>query len=291
MIYKRRDFLKVASAATAGLTLSSITANAISEDIFLCKKKLKTFGLQLYTLRDDLPKDPAGVLTQVASFGYKQIEGYDGPQGMFWNMGNKGFAKFIEDLGMKMHSVHTDVYKEFEKKVDETVAIGLDYIIYNWEGPKKTIDDYRRMADDFNKKGEYCKQHGIRFAFHNHDYTFIKQNGEFGQDVLLKNTDPALVYFEMDMYWVFTAGQNPIEWMDRYPNRFFLCHVKDRTKNSTENADTCTLGTGMIDYPTILKEARKRGMKYFIVEQERYDGTTPLACIKDNAAYMKRLKI
>ncbi len=116
-------------------------------------------------------------------------------------------------------------------------------------------------------------------------------DGQFPQDIMMANTDPALVDFEMDMYWVITGGQDPIAWIKKYPKRFRLCHVKDRMKGATETGASCVLGEGSIDYPSILKEAKTLGMEYFIVEQERYDGTTPLKAAEADAAYMKKLKV
>jgi sugar phosphate isomerase/epimerase len=108
---------------------------------------------------------------------------------------------------------------------------------------------------------------------------------------MMDNTDPALVDFEMDIYWVVTAGQDPVEWFKKYPNRFRLCHVKDRMKNTKEHDASCILGQGMIDYPKILKKASKNGLQYYIVEQERYDNSTQLDSAKADAAYMQGLKI
>jgi sugar phosphate isomerase/epimerase len=95
----------------------------------------------------------------------------------------------------------------------------------------------------------------------------------------------------MDIYWVVTGNQDPITWLKKYPNRFKLGHVKDRIKNATERDASCILGTGSIDYPAIVKVAKQKGMHYFIVEQERYDGSTPLKSAEADAAYMKTLKI
>ncbi|MBK5270209.1 MAG: sugar phosphate isomerase/epimerase, partial [Bacteroidia bacterium] len=180
---------------------------------------------------------------------------------------------------------------DFEKKVADAAAIGMKYIIYPYEGPNKTIDDYKKLTDDFNKKGETCKKNGIRFAFHNHNFSFTAINGVFPQDILMQNTDPSLVDFEMDMYWVVTPGQDPVAWLKKYPNRFPLVHVKDRTKGATENADTCILGDGSINYPSILKQAKKLGVQYYIVEQEKYANTTPIDSAKADAEYMKKIRI
>lgn len=290
MNYKRRDFLRLSGNFALGLAIAPAACKLMSKEEEEAAKVLSKYGLQLYTLRDDLPKDPKGVLQQVASFGYKQIEGYEGPQGLFWGMTNLEFKKYMDALGMEFISSHCDIDKDFEKKAAEAAAIGMKYLICPYKGAQKTLDDYKKIADDFNVKGEICKKNGIRFAYHNHDYTFKQLEGQLPQDVLMKGTDPALVDFEMDIYWVVTAGQDPEEWLKKYKNRFRACHVKDRTKNATEAADSCTLGTGSIDFAKILKTAKKTGMQYYIVEQEKYAGTTPLQATKDNAEYMKKLK-
>jgi len=291
MNYKRRDFLRIGGNFALGIAIAPMACKLMSKEDEEAAKVLKKFGLQLYTLRDDLPKDPKGVLKQIASFGYKQIEGYEGPQGLFWGMSNTEFKKYMDDLGMEFISSHCDINKDFERKAAEAAAIGMKYLICPYKGAQKSLDDYKKIADEFNAKGEICKKNGIRFAYHNHDYTFKQQEGQYPQDVLMNGTDPALVDYEMDIYWVVTAGQDPETWLKKYGKRFTACHVKDRAKNATDAADTCTLGTGIIDYSKILKTAKKTGMQYYIVEQEKYAGTTPLQSTKDNAEYMKKLKI
>jgi sugar phosphate isomerase/epimerase len=290
MNYKRRDFLRLSGNFALGLAIAPMACKLMSKEEEEAFKTLSKFGLQLYTLRDDLPKDPKGVLKQVSSFGYKQIEGYEGAQGLFWGMSNTDFKKYMDDLGMDFISSHCDINKDFERKAAEAAAIGMKYLICPYKGPQKTLDDYKKIAADFNVKGEICKKNGIRFAYHNHDYTFKQVEGQFPQDVLMNGTDASLVDYEMDIYWVVTAGQDPEAWLKKYGKRFRACHVKDRAKNATDAADTCTLGQGTIDFAKILKTAKKTGMQYYIVEQEKYAGTTPLQATKDNAEYMKKLK-
>lgn len=283
MTYKRREFLKLGGAFAAGLVVLPTACKMATESG-------NKFGLQLYSLRDVLPADPKGVLKQVASFGYNQIEGYEGQQGLFWGMGNKDFKKYTEDLGLDFVASHCNIDDNFEQKAEQAAEIGMKYLICPYRS-QSSLDEYKRTAELFNEKGEICKKNGIRFAYHNHEYGFIPVEGELPQDVYMQNTDADLVDFEMDMYWVVTAGQKPEAWFKKYPNRFKLGHVKDRMKNATERDATCTLGTGIIDYPPILKSAKEYGMDYFIVEQERYDGTTPIESAKDDAAYMKSLDI
>ena len=292
MEYDRRKFIKITGGVTTGLALSSITGMSLLSSCKNGPESLTSFGLQLYSLRDDMPKDPKGVLKQVASFGYKQVESYQHDQlGMFWGMSNTDFKKYMDELGMTIIASHCDINQDFEKKAAEAAAIGMKYLICPYKGPQKSIDDFKRFADDFNQRGEVCKKNGIRFAYHNHDYSFKPIDGQVPQDVMMTNTDPSLVDFEMDMYWVVTAGQDPVAWMKKYSKRFRLCHVKDRMKGATETGASCVLGQGSIDYPSILKEAKAQGMEYFVVEQERYDGTTPAKAAEDDAAYMKKLII
>ena len=288
---KRKDFLKMSGGlALTGLASNNIFATLANDEE---AKKLKTFGLQLYTLRADFPKDPKAVLKQVADFGYKQVESFEGPKGIFWGMTNTEFKSYLDSIGLTIVASHCDINKDFEKKAGEAAAIDMKYLICPWKGPQKDLDAFKKFADEFNQKGEICKKNGIRFAYHNHDYSFINMNGEMGQDIMMKNTDPGLVDFELDMYWVVAGGQDIETWLKKYPNRFRLCHVKDRKKNAalTDKDASCIVGTGSIDFAKILKTAKQNGMKYFIIEQERYDDTTPLKAVEANAAYMKGLKI
>lgn len=290
----RRKFLKQTAGIGSGLAIASVLGTSLFDnDFFEERKKLKAFGLQLYTLRDDLPKDPKGVLQQVASFGYKQIESYEGKDGMFWGMGHTGFKKYMDDLGMTIISSHCDIEKDFEKKAAEAAAIGMKYLICPWKGPQKSIDDYKKFADQFNQKGEICKKNGIRFAYHNHDYSFKAMNGQIPQDVMMAGTDASLVDFEMDMYWVATAGEDIEAWLKKYKNRFRLCHVKDRSKSpvADNGKNSVDVGTGVLDFAKILKTAKANGMEYYIVEQEAYPGGSPLNASKVCAEYMKKVKI
>ena len=292
MSYNRRKFIKTSGSITSGLMLANMSGLSLLD---ACNKpgKIGDFGIQLYTLRDDMPKDPKGVLKKIAGFGYKQIESYEGPNGMFWGMSNIDFKKYMDDLGMKIVASHADINKDFEKKAAEASAIGMKYLICPWLGPQKSMDDYKKAADNFNKKGEICKSTGIRFAYHNHDYSFKPIEGQLPQDVMMNNTDASLVDFELDMYWVATAGEDIEAWLKKYKNRFRLCHVKDRSKTpGTNNSqNSVDLGTGSINWPSVLKTAKENGMKHFIVEQEYYAGTTPLKAVEVNAGYMKSLKI
>ena len=290
MNYNRRSFLKMAGGISSGIAFGSVPAFSLLSACNDNAEATRPFGIQLYTLRDDMPKDPQGVLKKVASFGYNQIESYEGAQGIFWGMGNKGFKKFMDELGMKMVSSHCDINKNFEQTAAEAAEIGVKYLLCPWIGPQNTLDDYKKYAAEFNKRGEICKKNGIRFGYHNHDYSFLPKEGQYPQDIMMNETDPSLVDFEMDIYWVVTANQDPETWLKKYKNRFKLSHVKDRMKNTDEGGASCDLGKGKIDFAKVLKTARENGMEYFITEQERYDGSTPLKSVEANANYMRNLK-
>ena len=284
----RREFLATSGKMAGGITLASLLSQNSWAGV-----APTPFGIQLYTLRDIIEKDVVGTLKQLSKFGYKEIESYEGPKGMFWGMTAKEFKKIMDDLGMKLISSHADIFTNFDRKVEDAVSIGMKYLICPWLGPQNSMDDFRHYADQFNDKAAICVKHGIGFAYHNHDYSFKPLNDKLPQDILLSNTDPKIVDFEMDIYWVVNAGQDPIEWMKKYPNRFKLCHVKDRSKISIEDGSypSVNLGTGNINLRKILNEGKKYGLKKFIVEQEAYLNETPMDAAKAAAQYMKKLVI
>lgn len=280
--------MKTGGLLASGLAFSAKSLQALTLDNTVITKNI---GLQLYSLRDDLPKDPKGILKQVAAFGYNQVESFEGAQGMFWGMGNTGFKKYMDQLGMSIVSSHCDINKNFEKKAAEAGEIGMKYLICPYAGAQKTLDDYKKLADKFNACGDICKANGLRLAYHNHGYTFIPVDGIYPQDILMENTNADTVDFEMDMYWVVTAGADVAAWLEKYPHRFKLCHVKDREKGAApDNHDaSCDLGKGSIDYGKILPVAKKQGVFYYIVEQEKYAGSTPLKGAKAGASHMQKL--
>lgn len=295
MSYKRRDFIK---NAAAGLAVTAISGNLMScSSSKNATGNLGKFGLQLYTLRDVLAGDPKGILKQVADMGYKQIEGYeDGKMGIYWGMTNVEFKNYMDQLGMQMVSTHCDINTDFERKAAEAAAIGMKYLIAPSlpNEDKMDKDAYKRAADLFNEKGRVCKNAGLRFAFHNHDQAMRQRDSGFiGEEVLLGNTDPSLVDYEMDIYWVVTGGQDPIEWLKKYPNRFRLCHIKDRAAGAplSDHDASVDVGKGGIDFKKILAVAKNNGIEYYIVEQEKYVNTTPLEAARTDAEYLKKLRI
>lgn len=289
---KRRTFLQTAGILTAGALLAPQWACSTAKMVGAGKGSLDKFGIQLYTLRDVIPADPKGTLAKVASFGYNQIEGYEGDQGMFWGMKNTEFKSYLDGIGLNMVSSHVNINENFEEKAAQAAEIGMKYLICPYVGPQKSMDEWKKVTDKFNTCGDICKKNGIRFAYHNHAYTFKSFSGMIPHDFVMENTNPDTVDHEMDIYWVVTGGADPIEYLKKYPNRFRLCHVKDRSKTAAadEHSASVNLGTGKIDFPKILNVAKQNGMEYFILEQEKYENSTPLKSAQVGADYLKKLQ-
>lgn len=285
MKQSRRSFLKTSGMLASGLAIGSIP---FLKSCTAAEAEYAPFGLQLYTLRDVIGDDPEGIITQVAEAGYKQIESYEGRQGMFWGMGNTGFKQFMDDLGVEMISTHANVFQNYEQKVEDLAAIGVPNIVSPWIGPQETIDDFKSYAEQFNRMGEIARDAGLRFSYHNHAYTFEELEGQLPQDILMSETDPELVDFQMDIFWVVAAGHDPNEWFRKYPGRFTSTHVKDYQEFDGER-ESVILGNGTIDFANVLQVAEENGVTWNIVEQEQYRDTTPVDAIIANAAYMKEL--
>lgn len=303
MNHQRRNFLRTAGLLGTGALIlpqwacsgsggqeSSDAASSATAEAVL-SPSLTDFGIQLYTLRDLLPDDPKGMIKNLASYGYTQIEGYEGPQGMFWNMPHTDFKSYLDDLGLSMVASHCNVQENFEEKAAQAAEVGMKYLICPYIGAQKTMDDWKGIVDLFNECGEICAQNGLRFAYHNHAYSFEELEGVIPQDYMMENVNPETVDFELDIYWVVTGGADPIAYLEKYPDRIRLCHVKDRMKGAApdEHEASCDLGTGSIDYAHILKVAADHGMEYYILEQERYDNSTPLKSAEKGAEYLKNL--
>lgn len=287
MTYDRKTFLKMSGLLAGGAAIGTLP---FLKGCSPAQSPTQTdFGLQLYTLRDVIAEDPEATLRRVAEYGYNHIESYEGSMGMWWGMGNTGFKNLMDELGMTAISSHANVFEEFERKANEAAEIGLKYIVCPWIGPQDALDGYRSIADQFNEMGEIASDVGLRFAYHNHAYSFEEQEGEFPHDVLMENTDPDLVEYQMDIYWVVAAGQDPVAWMEKYPGRFTSGHVKDLAPG--DEPESTILGTGSIDFTELLPTAVQYGMEDFIVEQEAYTGTTPMDAIRDNALYMQELSV
>ena len=287
----RRSFIKQSSLLA--LSIPFAKRGLLSKNI---SRKLPAIGIQLYMVKEDMEKGPAETLRQIGKMGYTQIESYGGNKGIFWGYTNKEFNKLAQNNGLSVISSHyAGDTVGFEKTAAEAAEIGMKYLIYPWKGPQKTIDAFKKIADEFNGYGEICKKNGLRFAYHPHDYPYKPVDGQLPIDVLLANTDKDLVDFQMDFYYTVTEGQDPEAFIKKYHPRFRLCHMRDVLKErlpaGSEEESACDLGQGIINYPHLLSIALDNGMEYFFAEQSRFFKETPLQSAKFNLDYLQHIKL
>ncbi|KLT65907.1 sugar phosphate isomerase/epimerase [Pedobacter sp. BMA] len=282
----RRNFIKQASfAAGAALLIPS----------FAFDKASKNVGLQLYTLRDLLPKDVTGVIEKVAQAGYKEVETYGFSNGKFWNLTTKEFKSLLDANGLKAPSGHygmddfmkTGSTDKLKADIESSAALGGKYftIAGAHVDMTKGADGFKKTAADFNKVAEIAKASGLKFAYHNHDFEFKKLGDTTGYDVYLQETDKNLVSFEMDLYWVVRSGNDPLALFKKYPGRFPMWHVKDMDKAKPElNTE---VGKGSIDFKKIFAQAKLSGMQNFFVEHENNYQPDQIGSITTSCAYIK----
>jgi sugar phosphate isomerase/epimerase len=254
----RRDFFKTTGYAFAATTLLPSMA--------FCAGEIKT-GLGLYTVRDSMTKDPDGTLKSVAEMGYNWIEAGTDSECLFYKIKPADLRKKIESYGMSFISSHNTLTPEnTDRMIDGLAEGGLKYVVLRSipESWVKSIDDYKKTADFFNSTGEKCRKSGLKFCFHNHWTEFVKVEDQVPYNVLLQNTDPSLVTFEMDLCWTTAAGVNPVDYFKKYPGRFELFHMKD----ITADRKVATLGEGTIDFKPIFSHLKEAGVKYYFVEQD-----------------------
>ena len=286
MTLTRRDFLAQATLATAGAMLLPN---------FIQAATAKPISIQLWTVKDFMEKDAKGTIEKLSKMGYTAVESFGGD---YFKFGPKDFKKLVNDNGMKLLSAHTALSKDkpsdpspadFQKSIDQSQEAGLKYIIMPWinSASLETEDDCKRTADYFNLYGEASKKSGVQFLYHNHDFEFKKVGGKTIYEHFLTHSDPKLVSFEMDLYWVVSGGENPVEIFKKHPGRFPLWHVKDMDKTKKVSTE---IGNGRIDFKTIFANAKLAGLDFPVVEQEDFSGSS-LDSAKICLANLKKLKV
>jgi sugar phosphate isomerase/epimerase len=261
-------------------------------------------GLQLYSVRDLLPKDYEGTLKQLGAIGYREVEAAG-----FFDHTPSQVKQAMDHAGLQCVSAHYPM-TQLNPKLDEIIQfckdLGLNYIVCAapmLKDPSRvkdpgsraareamTLDDWRWNAEQFNRIGERVHAAGMKFAYHNHTPEFRSENGVMFYDELLRLTDPSKVAMELDCGWAIVAGQNPVDLLTRYPTRISMLHVKDfkiTALTSPSNAPPSTeLGRGTIDYHPIFAAAKKAHIEHAFVEQEEFD-MPPMEALKIDADYMR----
>ncbi|MFC5860957.1 TIM barrel protein [Acidicapsa dinghuensis] len=310
----RRDFLSRTAYAGAGaVALSALPRASWANPLGL------PIGIQLYAVSKPLHDDPAGTLKELYSIGYREVESAGSQAGMT----TEAFRKLIDDAGLKCPSAHLQLAEgDLGKQFDQAHALGAHYAVSSVlrsfspefmkavkaamdsggkiPAPKMApmgLDDFKRTAERMNVVGKAAKAAGLQYTYHNHNFEFVKMpDGGPGYDVLLKETDPELVKFEVDCGWMVVAGGNPPEYFAKYPGRFRMLHIKDFKPVAAPTTDLMgkgrplgtDLGTGFIDYGPIFAAAKSVGIKHIFVEQEAPFAVSQMASAKVDYAYLQK---
>jgi sugar phosphate isomerase/epimerase len=284
----RRTFLKASGALAA--------AACVGADRMVAAPIRLPIGLQLYSVRNLLPKDFDGTLHQLGAAGYKEVEAAG-----YFDKTAADFGNAMQRAGLRCISTHhaMSVLKpQLEQLIEYGQALGLEYIICSSPGGvhhdatavsgELTLEDWRYVAGEFNKIGEKVKAAGMTFGYHNHGPEFGSENGIVFYDELLRLTDPKLVVFELDCGWISAAGHDPVKYLIKAPDRFPLLHVKDMVKGPNGQFHSTIMGKGVVDYHPILRAAT--GLKHYFIEQEEFEGD-PMDALRQDAEYMRKLDV
>jgi sugar phosphate isomerase/epimerase len=299
----RRNFLQKTAMVLAGSTV-------LSKQLLAAAAPARITGIQLYSVRKDMEKDPLATLKALADMGYKYVEHANYINRKFYGWDAKEFKKVLNDHGMKMLSGHTVMGRDhwnpatnefsdsWKYTVEDAATVGQELVISPWldESLRKNFDDMKRYMDVFNKSGELCKKSGMRFGYHNHNFEFTQSlDGKKVYDIILDYTDPALVVQQLDMGNLYGTGANAYEIVKKHPGRFVSMHVKDEIKAAKaeneqgEKYESTILGTGVANTKAITDLGKKSGgTLHFIIEQESYQGKAPLDAVKEDLKVMKK---
>ena len=282
-LLSRRKFVCITAATAAAVCSMRSAAAGLKAPL----------GLQLYSVRELLPKDFDGTLTKLAAMGYKNVEaaGYHNKSAAEWRAA-------MDKAGLRCTSTHhpLPLLKQHEDEFIEFAhTAGFSYLICSSPMKKDPtvpgamkLDDWRWVADEFNRIGAKVKAAGMTFGYHNHVEVFVTLDGTIVYNELLSRTDPKVVVFEMDCGWVKAAGADPLTWLSKTPERFPLLHIKDMIRADNGRIHSTVMGTGYIDYHPILRAAT--GLKNYFVEQEEFQGDV-LTELRQDAEFMQKFSV
>ncbi len=297
----RRKFIINSSIAFAG--------TALLPSAILSPRKMKEHivGIQLYTVRNDMEKDAAGTVKRLKEMGYTHIEHAGYANRKFYGYSVEDTKEFLDDTGIAMLSGHSFLgAKQWDKSnndftdawkytIEDAAAVGMKYVISPGldESLCKKMDDFKWYMDLFNKTGELCKKSGITFAYHNESYEFNhKLDNTLLYDLLLTLTDQNIVAQQIDTGNMYEPGGRAMDYLKRYPGRFTLMHVKDEIKKTPGGQhdslyESAVLGKGVVNVKEVVDFAMNSGTTHFIIEQESYQGKTPLECAEEDLKIVK----
>lgn len=295
----RRTFIRSGSALLAAAAFMP------GELIAAKKRKKGIIGVQLYSIRDDMRKDPLGSLKKVADMGYEYVEHANYVDRKFYGYAPQEFRKVLDDLGLKMISGHTvmgrqhwdesrnDFSDSWKYTVDDAAVLGQKYVVSPSmdNSMRSKYDDFMHYMEIFNKCGELCKKQGMKFGYHNHDFEFSeKLNNEKLFDIMMRSMDPDKVVVQLDMGNLYNGGAVALDVVRQYPGRFENLHVKDEiaAAEGRDKYESTIIGKGIVNAREVIDLATKiGGTEVYIIEQESYQGKTPMECIEENLKVMK----
>ncbi|TKC00483.1 sugar phosphate isomerase/epimerase family protein [Pedobacter cryophilus] len=286
----RRNFIKQTGLAAASITLLPYLGCAETA-------KIKKFGIQLYSLRNEITSGIEKVIGEVAKAGYNYVEGYGYSEKTgFFGLKPQAYKDLLDKNNLTTPSAHYD-FGDWEKSQDDSILksyidaakiLDQKYIVVPYTNPDIFKDETacRAYIAKLNRASKIVKDAGLKLAYHNHDLEFFDLKGKTGFSILLEESDPELLDLELDLYWVMRAKQDPIQLFKDHPGRFTMWHVKDMSK--TNNLKNTEVGNGTIDFTTIFKNAKLSGLKYPFVEQENFE-IDPYQSITKSASYLSKL--
>jgi sugar phosphate isomerase/epimerase len=251
-------------------------------------------GVQLYTVRTVIEKDPAGILKAIQDIGYAEVEATYGNLDKIWDA--------LKQTSLKPVSVHvdTDIFMEGGSKLDAAISDlkgrGFQYIVVPYIPPKQRggADMFKNLAEKLNSAGEKAKSNGLTLCYHNHAFEFAPQGGTTGLEILMSNTQKGVVWLEMDVFWVSVAGHDPVKLLETYSGRVALVHLKDKAKGVgvqyNENVPHSAfkeVGSGTVDIPGVLRAADVAGVQNYFVEQDQTPGD-PIASLRKSFDYLSK---
>lgn len=298
MPISRRKFIRNSGLAAAGVAL-------LPGRLFAGQKSPgHILGIQLYTVRDDMKKDPVGTLKKLKAMGYTHVEHAGYQDRKFYGHTPEDFKGILKDIGLIMLSGHTflgaaqwnksgnDFTDAWKDTFLDAALVGMKYVISPGLDVSlcKSLEDFKWYIGLFNKSGELARKSGLQFAYHNENYEFNHslENTRL-YDLLLRMTDHSLVAEQIDIGNMYAPGGRAMDYLKKYPGRFKLMHVKDEIKSATDPSgyESSILGTGVVGVHGIVDFARKTGTEFFIIEQENYQDQTPLACADQDLKVMR----
>lgn len=288
----RKEFI------TSSLALGALSLLPISISSCQSKSRYK-LGYQLYSIRDEMAKDPVETLKRLKTMGYQDFEhyGFDPKELTYYGFETKEFKSIIDDLSLSISSGHYPFANYFmdsddvllgyvNKCIEGALNMNSQYIVWPWLAPEnRNIEDYKKLSHKLNLIGERVTNSGLGFAYHNQGYEFKDFNGENGFNIIANETDSNLVKLQLDMYWIMHEGiSTPKQLIDKHPGRFAMWHIKDMHKVSLDYTE---LGNGSIDYTKELPDPDKSGLQYFYIEQGGNFAINSTRSASDSAKYFK----